>query len=368
MSAQQPLHNLLPTTNPLPPRLVNLSASLLAQSRNRAANLKAEEEIARSYACAEIACRRLRAQLRLPPTSGRPPCTPGVYKKLLGFLDGVLGETQAATPQKASAQKKRTADGQPKTVETPYKAPALSKKQAFAGTIDENVSDANISQAPDFVMPLIRKLCKTFSTPKLPPHVYTGTCVVLRLSELWPPKRGSKGKAKDEVTFRSPVMMVTIAVYFMVLSRMQNGKVTAELFASRLAKALETAELDTPAEEVEEWIKKMIAEGWCRGQDWWDSVPEDVMDGDDVEAEQIHDDVEEDDLVAIRSRRRTRRLEEDAEGDPGDILLPGLGTMMQDSVDWLNEEKKLYFLDWKEGIMRKIRSMDKSKNRLIAVQ
>jgi origin recognition complex subunit 6 len=362
MSAQQPLHNLLPTTNPLPPRLVNLSASLLAQSRNRAANLKADEEIARSHACAEIACRRLRAQLRLPPTSGRPPCKPRVYKKLLGFLDGVLGEATAATPTKA---KKRTADGQPKTVETLKKTPASSKKQAFAGTINENKSDVNGSEAPEFVMPLIRKLCKAFSTPMLPPHAYTGTCVVLKLSELWPPKRGSKGKAKDEVTFRNPVMMVTIGVYFMVLSRMQKGKVTTELFASLLAKALETAELDTPAEEVEEWIKKMNSEGWCRGQDWWDSVPEDVMDGEEVEAEQ-QDEVEEDDLVVSRSRRK-RHLEEDAEDDLGDVLLPGLGTMMQDSVDWLSEEKKLSFLDWKDGIMRRIRSIDKGKTRAVAV-
>lgn len=368
MSAQQPLHNLLPTTNPLPPRLVNLSASLLAQSRNRASNLKPEEEIARSYACAEIACKRLRAQLRLPPTSGRPPCKPGVYKKLLGFLEGVLGEAQASTTTNTSTPKKRTADRQPKTISPSAKTPASAKKQAFAGTISENVSDVNASDAPDFVMPLIRKLCKTFSTPLLPPHVYTGTCVVLKLSELWPPKRGSKGKIKDEVTFRSPVMMVTIGVYFMVLSRMQKGRVTAEAFARRLGKALEVSELDTSPEDVEEWIKKTDAEGWSRGQGWWDSVPEDVMDGDEVELEEIDDGVEEDEVVASRSRRRRIHLDEEAEDDHEDVLLPGLGSMMQDSVDWLSEEKKLRFLDWKDGIMKKIKAMDKGKGRAVAVR
>ena len=369
MSAQQPLNNLLPTTNPLPPRLVNLSASLLAQSRNRASNLKPDEEIARSYVCAEIACKRLRAQLRLPPTAGRPPCKPGVYKKLFGFLEGVLGEaqSQASTTTKTNTPKKRTADGQQKAIETTKKTPVSSKKQVFAGTINENV-DTGASEAPDFIMPLIRKLCKKFSTPLLPPHVYTGTCVVLKLSELWPPKRGSKGKEKDEVTFRSPVTMVTIGVYFMVLSRMQRGKVTTELFASRLMKALETAKLDTSPEEVEEWIKKMNAEGWCRGQDWWDSVPENVMDGDEMEPVQQDDIIDEDEIVASRIRRKRIHLEEEAEDDPEDLLLPGLGTMMQDSIDWLSDEKKLQFLDWKDGIMKKIRAMDKGKGRAIVVR
>jgi origin recognition complex subunit 6 len=366
MSAQQPLHNLLPTTNPLPPRLVNLSASLLAQSRNRASNLKPEEEIARSYACAEIACKRLRAQLRLPPTAGRPPCKPAVYKKLLGFLEGVLGETNTSTTTLTTTPKKRTADGQPKTITLSAKTSASAKKQAFAGTIDENVSDTSASEAPEFVMPTIRKLCKTFATPLLPPHVYTGTCVVLKLSELWPPKRGSKGKARDEVTFRSPVMMVTIGVYFMVLSRMQKGRVSAESFVRRLGKALEVAELDTLPEEVEEWIKKMNAEGWCRGQGWWESVPEEVMEGEEVEVEEIPDDVEEDEVVASSSRRRLH-LDDGTEEDPEDLLLPGLGTMMQDSVDWLSEERKLHFLDWKDGIMKRIRVMDKGKGRAVTV-
>ena len=366
MSSQQPLHNLLPTTNPLPPSLVNLSAALLARSRDRASILKPEEEIARSYACAEIACNRLRAQLRLPPTTGRPPCRPNVYKKLFGFLDGILGQAPCGSNTSAVELKKRTANGQPKPVTPSTRTPASAKKQAFAGTIDENVSDPNVSEAPDFVMPLIRKLCKTFSTRLLPPHVYTGTCVVLKLSELWPPKRGSKGKAKDEVTYRGPIMMVTIGVYFMVLSRMQKGRVTPETFLRRLGKALEVAELDTSPEEVEEWIKKMNAEGWCRGQGWWDSVPEDIMESDEAEAEQFIDDAEEDQTMA-RVRRR-KALEEDAEEDADDVLLPGLGTMMQDSVDWLSEEKKLHFLDWKDDIMRRINTMDKSSGRAVAVR
>lgn len=56
---EQALTTLLPThANDLPPELLSLALSLVAQSRSFSASLKPEEEIARPYACAEIACRR----------------------------------------------------------------------------------------------------------------------------------------------------------------------------------------------------------------------------------------------------------------------------------------------------------------------
>lgn len=43
---------------PLPQELLDLAVSLLAQSRNKASSLKENEEIARTYACANLACER----------------------------------------------------------------------------------------------------------------------------------------------------------------------------------------------------------------------------------------------------------------------------------------------------------------------
>lgn len=58
-SIAQALTGLIPTfSGPLPQELVELAVSLLAQSRNKASSLKADEEIARSYACANLACER----------------------------------------------------------------------------------------------------------------------------------------------------------------------------------------------------------------------------------------------------------------------------------------------------------------------
>lgn len=56
---EQALATLLPThANELPPELLSLALSLVAQSRSYSTSLKPEEEIARPYACAEIACKR----------------------------------------------------------------------------------------------------------------------------------------------------------------------------------------------------------------------------------------------------------------------------------------------------------------------
>jgi origin recognition complex subunit 6 len=58
-SVEQALTSLIPRHNGAsPPELIELASSLLAQSRNKASNLKAEEEIGRTYACANIACER----------------------------------------------------------------------------------------------------------------------------------------------------------------------------------------------------------------------------------------------------------------------------------------------------------------------
>lgn len=56
---EQALLSLMPTYgSDLPPQLLDLAGSLLAQSRHHASTLKADEEIGRLYACANIACDR----------------------------------------------------------------------------------------------------------------------------------------------------------------------------------------------------------------------------------------------------------------------------------------------------------------------
>jgi len=55
---EQALVTLLPSVNSLPDELVRRANDLLIQSKSVAANLKPQEEIGRTYACANIACER----------------------------------------------------------------------------------------------------------------------------------------------------------------------------------------------------------------------------------------------------------------------------------------------------------------------
>ncbi|KAI9728124.1 MAG: hypothetical protein M1828_004585 [Chrysothrix sp. TS-e1954] len=106
------LLSLLPTSHytvaTLPKPLVAQATSLQALSRSRASALKADEEIARTYACAHLAIEQYRSRSK-PASGGRgpldvgekgvvvkPPCGPQIYKKLKTYLGRVLLESQTA--------------------------------------------------------------------------------------------------------------------------------------------------------------------------------------------------------------------------------------------------------------------------------
>ena len=381
---QHALISLLPTLNgTIPPELTNLATSILAQSRTCAANLKPEEEIARPYACAEIACKRLRSRLRLAETISRPPCGPRAYKKFLTFLDWSLPR---------SAPPKNTGDGnhgagsqlaRGKATNTPTKrtnppvvGPNLAtptttpgKEPAFTGKIGASTPLGSSTQleAPVWVMPLVRSLCITFKTPLLPPHVYTGVCVVLKLSELWP---AAPSQTEEEATqLRGTATALTVAIFFMVLTRMQRGKLTPDSYVEKCVEASDMVRMargpELEKEDVDNWIRRMNSEGWCRGQEWWSNVPLDVISIDGNSGGGGDDELSEEDGVICRRRGKRKVVgEEDAEEeDPEGVLLPGLGTMMQDAVDWVSEERDRDYLEWKQDILRKIRQMEKGKTR-----
>ncbi|RAL67016.1 hypothetical protein DID88_007796 [Monilinia fructigena] len=60
-------------------------------------SLNQEQEIGRTYACANLACERLKTTLNLPKIEPRPPVPPRVYKKLYAYIEDSLA---SATPRK----------------------------------------------------------------------------------------------------------------------------------------------------------------------------------------------------------------------------------------------------------------------------
>src|ERR1700753_585073 len=103
------LSSLLPTVSNLPPELVSLSTSLLAQSRTKAPSLKSEEEIGRTYACCHVACQRLGHKLGLELAKPTPPVKPRVYSKLHGYFNSIL-KTTASPKKKEDDSAKRVSE------------------------------------------------------------------------------------------------------------------------------------------------------------------------------------------------------------------------------------------------------------------
>ena len=362
---QRALTTYLPTLPTIPLRLSSLTSSLLSQSRQRAPHLKQDEELGRSYACAEIACDRLRAPLRLPPIKKTGvPCKPRTYKKLLTYFAGIL-DKEAETPKKRKAEdvvRPRTGEV---GLETPSKrqkttVPVSQRGSGFVGTVKARGVRKEKLEAPSSVMPSVRRLCRVYGTNEMVPHIYTGACVVLRLAELWP-RPATENATSTE--FEVDVTYMVVALYLMTLTRMQRGKMTTKILRGVSAKAVEVFEVLSEITMIEAWIKRINKEGYCKGQDWWDSVPEEVLhfslDAAEVveEENETHavDDVEDDELVSGSMKKQD--LEED---DPEGVLLTGLGTMMQDAVDWLSQEKKAAFERWKQGMLKRLDRMDKT--------
>ncbi|KAM3417452.1 hypothetical protein BST61_g5698 [Cercospora zeina] len=208
------LSTLLPTVSFLPPDLVSLANSLLAQSRSKAASLKPEEEIGRVYACAHIAAERMKKRLDVEIEKPKPPCPPKVYGKLYMYLDGVLATTRTpraggkrdavGTPAR-SAGAGASGSGSRGGVSTPrnerrgdgglvevggssgskLKTPSASVSgMKRAREVIEKERQGNgegaVEGVPSFVMPLVRQVCKATKTPKAVPHVVVGVKAVVR--------------------------------------------------------------------------------------------------------------------------------------------------------------------------------------------
>ena len=283
------LASLLPTYTPttFPPLLLSTADSLLLQSRQRATHLKPDEEIARAYACCEIACTRLRAKLRLPAVKvGMQPCKPGVYKRLIGFLGGVLeedgqaeerGKRKRDTPGKGvdekmpvvedgSATPNRGGRGNTNTFLGKIKTTPQKRNQTTA-----EPAGPNDNLAPTYTMPRIRTLCRTFRTPLLAPHVYTGVCIILDLSSLWAPRSPTTTTSSDP---SEQITGLLIAIYLMTLTLMKKGpKLKVAEYTSTCHKAVEILGYEKGAKGVEEWIRRINRNGWAAGTEWFASVP-----------------------------------------------------------------------------------------------
>lgn len=476
---EQAIGTLVPThANDIPPELLSLALSLVAQSRSLSTSLKPEEEIARPFACAEIACKRyasneqelllvtwytdfsvqfrLTRALKLPPLLGHPPCPPRAYKKLYSFLDRSLSSSTAGTkrsasgsvpgtpsrtgstpstptkesrptrtPSKAAAATPRGLQNTP-TKSTPLKrsttrpeSPSTSRTpRTLANFRPSGISGASvIPDAPAWVMNSIRTVCKTLSTPAprtstwsrppisrtLPPHVFAGVSSILYfvskvssannesgdgeeldedMLEFVEPVLLAKDQDKDE-DFKELVDALIVAIYFLVLARRRTPnpsastaenapgeearKMDKKTFSEMRQTALTSLGLPTSErrhrDDVDQWIALIMEQSWANGKEWFENIPQaGELDGDEAYLSDLGGD--EDD-GGLRDGKRPKmmgkaRVSMFSKASERGGLLPGLGTMMQDRVDYLSDDRREDFVEWKADIMARVEQMERS--------
>ncbi|KAE8851781.1 hypothetical protein HRS9122_02068 [Pyrenophora teres f. teres] len=354
-SIEQALTGLIPTlSGPLSPELIELALSLLTRSRSVATSMKPDEEIARPYACAELACERLKKRLNLPTITSRPPCPPRIYKKLYNYLSSALPDATSSTrpdpqtPRKATASAPVSARNTPKTPLSGKRTPRTVLK----------AGEAN-GEAPEWVGPMIRALAKSFSYPALIPHVYTGVESIYPLlarmaaaASETPSKRPRRstttnyGDVSNTRTFS-----LVVVVFLLVFSRMRDVDVMPEQYNIWVDKAVDTV-LTLPEAKgsvkeellpvVEETMGMAREEGWLQMQ-WLESVTP-QGEGDEMEG------VEMTESVGNGGKNKGVRS--------GGSDYIGLGTMMQDATDYLGERQQEDYMVWKERILARVQEME----------
>ncbi|KAA8565648.1 hypothetical protein EYC84_009499 [Monilinia fructicola] len=363
------LSNLIPRhSGPLPPELLDLTSSLIAQSRVKC-SLNQEQEIGRTYACANLACERLKTTLNLPAIEPRPPVPPRVYKKLYAYIDESLA---SATPRKRARTEGRAGAPLPSLAQRPQKrapgrndtpvksilplpqraTPSRAKSLASfrtpkKGLQHERRDDAKI---PRWVGIVGRELCRKLDLREATPHVLAG--VESLIFREWEKER--KG---EETMGRWPVMMMTVCLFVWgqlrggVLREARRDKVMEskvgdggwdgwDLPENDEAQDEEDEEEETAnGKDVNEWMAEITSQG-CLGMDWYQNIvaensPNDEDKDEDEEREEASDDGE---------RAQVREHE----------MRYGLGTMRQKKVDYLSEDRRAAYRVWEKNMLARI--------------
>lgn len=352
------LNLLLPTASSVPTQLTALATTLLAQSRAKAPNLKPEEEIARTYACCHIACERLRDKLGLEIGKSGAPCGPKIYRKLFGFLEGVLRDTPG-TPRKRKAED----EGR---METPRRVGSASKRQAATPTSRAGTSKGGSAtpksgkeprrarvedQLPDWTMPLIRHLCDAYKTPKAATHVYAGVESVYNY-EL------DQGLADQD---RIVALICSIFAIVTAKSDCHDVADTKRKVGILATAAAYLKTVDSAAAVPTQAQTRKQYEGYVRSLDewqnmeWYQHLPSQSGEADGDEERAIRTPKKQSAKTPLRRKEKHAQRELQDGEEPGAAgLLPGLGTMFQPAVDWLSDDRKRDFAAWKKDMLKEV--------------
>ena len=390
------LHTLLPTQNYLPPELLALTSSLLSQSRNKVPTLKADEEVGRTFVCSHIACERLETKLGLELGKVLPPVKPRVYAKLKKYLDGVLETPKAKSIRTTAEVDRRTSgitpksrrlrDGTASQPATPAKDPRTSPKSGTKRKYGQQEQPKH-AEAPAYAMKMIRALCKALDANEAALHVYTGLCVVLQSSRngldeqhlSFTKKRHLSGNMMEEADRSqtaiddADVPAVIVLLFMTVCQRLygrqtfKNGKEQVERAAREFCQRCgdmtmpvavkENGDFDTRVKRFSQANETLI-DGW-KLTDWYESIS--------VEGSHDHDDDASLEPTPAKPTAKTPLRRKEKHGSVDELDQPGpsglafgLGTMFQPPLDWLSDDRRAEYANWKSNMMERIAAVERN--------
>ncbi|CAJ2512030.1 Uu.00g076550.m01.CDS01 [Anthostomella pinea] len=374
------LLSLIPThSTALPPPLLELASSLLAQSRNSAGSLKQEEEVARSYACAHIACERLKISLDLPPIQPRPPIPPRIYNRLYTHLDNVLPASSVGKSGRVRTpnSKLREAGGlftsrsaqRIPSRGTPSKDNSLAKYRSPAAKGEATPTKSTgkrppqvpakkkaggvTSALPAWIRPTIQLLCKELDDERIGRTVLAGMMTIA----------APNGRRTKDEWVNEHLTPLLAAIYFLVSSQlyvMEQGKDLDKKQYARLRKSilnvLEHAQekvtvkgmdedelwigwADIGSKDVDDALTRVVGNGWQR--DEWFAGIKNLVATDEPEEEAADVEMEDGDGRISEKLHRQRP-----------------DTMFQSKWD-MTERKREEYRVWKEGILRQIEEVER---------
>ncbi|KAI6249059.1 hypothetical protein HI914_02752 [Erysiphe necator] len=294
---EQAIENLIPRhSNSIPSILIDLANSLFVQSRSKCI-LRAEEEVARAYACANLACERLKGKLDLPIIEPRPPIPPRAYEKLYAYISGKLD------PKTPSRKRKQPTSSKTSTAisVTPSKSiqpwsmlrekPKTKAEPLNKSTVEKDCDISNEAKMefliPLWVLPTIRLLCKHMQTPKVAPHVLAGVESILCLPI--PEKARSHSFNESELKLPAMIAAVWALVLAKISGREEQGRDNMEdirpvlKFLGQIRKNEGLIKKIGQSEDswrgwesiiesdVNAWIKEIEDGGW-KELDWWRNI------------------------------------------------------------------------------------------------
>ncbi|UPK97964.1 hypothetical protein LCI18_008899 [Fusarium solani-melongenae] len=365
---EQALLSMMPTYgSDLPPALVELAGSLLAQSRLHASTLKAEEEIARLYACANIACDRLKITLDLPPIEPRPPIPPRIYKRLYGHLDNILPNS-ATTPGRAASGRVRTPSSRFRDVGgspasgsrplpsrgTPTKDQSLAQfRTPLKGDVGTPTKSTGKKEAAPsehalhpWIKPTTRFLCEETDHKKLAPTILAGMEAIVT--------PGGR-RTEDEWVLKN-VTALFAAIYFFVTMRVKalasgeaidregyvplRKEILALLTRARGEVSVRGLDEDEAwdgwtslkTKEFDDAVARVNERAWLT-EDWYQGIA---------------------DVVKLTQRSQLDDVEMLDEETMPKMQVKKADTMFQDKYDLLSEAKRADFMHFKEDMLARI--------------